>query len=116
MPRTSYRFRVAAVFSPNAGEESQDLGEWSDVTNIATRDNQTFDINTHSGAQSVPVSNQNIPGKKKKTPKNSLIFEKAGTIMGAYGYSFADHLWEIKISYSPGPSQNYMNQINGGSP
>jgi len=34
MPRTTYRFRVAA-----AKEESEVLGEWSDVTNIATKDN-----------------------------------------------------------------------------
>jgi len=42
-----------------------------------------------------------VVGKKKKVQKNSLIFEKAGTLPSSYGYCFGEHLWEFKIWYSP---------------
>lgn len=37
---------------------------------------------------------QIIKGKKKW-----LNFDKAGTMLTHYGYSFGEHLWEIKISF-----------------
>ena len=67
MPRTTYRFRVAA-----GKEEGETLGDWSDVTSIATKDNQDFD-------PSVVVTQPPVAGKKRGSPKNCLIFEKAGT-------------------------------------
>jgi len=42
MPRTTYRFRVAPV-SSKEDSESERQGEWSEVTNISTKDNQDFD-------------------------------------------------------------------------
>ena len=64
MPRTSYRFRVAP--SIMLDETSPELkGEWSEITNISTKDNQTFDLSNHWGAPSLAVSNV-VVGKKKK--------------------------------------------------
>jgi hypothetical protein len=102
MPRTSYRFRVAPVLILENGALEQ--GEWSEITNISTKDNQTFDLTNHWGSPSLAVSNV-LVGKKKKVKKNSLIFEKAGTLVSSYGYCFGEHLWELKIWYSPSSSQ-----------
>jgi hypothetical protein len=96
MPRTSYRFRVAPILSLEDANNEQ--GEWSEITNISTKDNQTFDLSNHWGAPSLAVSNV-IVGKKKKVLKNSLIFEKAGTLASSYGYSFGEHIWDFKIWY-----------------
>ena len=64
MPRTTYRFRVAPIALKE--DESTEQGEWSEVTNISTRDNQTFDLANHSwGATSFAVNNIQV-GKKKK--------------------------------------------------
>lgn len=93
MPRTTYRFRVAPIIisgDENADEEPiVEQGEWSEITNIATRDNQAFDI---IGSHCASLVN--------KGKKNILSFEKAGTMITNYGYSFGEHLWALKISYS----------------
>ncbi len=70
----------------------------------ATRDNQQFDLASNSSwtCSTTPgavTSSTVFGGKKKQVQKNSMIFEKAGTIMTTYGYSFGDQLWEFKIHY-----------------
>jgi hypothetical protein len=66
------------------------------------------------------VTNVNqLGGKKKKQPaKNSLLFEKAGTLIANYGYSFGDHLWEFKIHYQQpaDTSQQQPFQLGNHSP
>ncbi len=47
MPRTTYRFRVAPILTSDDGAIEQ--GEWSEITNIATKDNQTFDLSNNWG-------------------------------------------------------------------
>lgn len=64
MPRTTYRFRVAPILITNE-DTIIEQGEWSDITNIITRDNQTFDLSNHWGAPSLAVNNV-LVGKKKK--------------------------------------------------
>lgn len=77
------------------------------MTNIATKDNLTFDLASHSwGVNQFAVSHNpataNTSGHKKtKKKSNSVFFEKAGTIFGSYGFSFGEHLWEFKIQYNP---------------
>jgi hypothetical protein len=51
MPRTTYRFRVAPLLITETVIEgstestiNQEQGEWSEITNIATKDNQTFEL------------------------------------------------------------------------
>jgi hypothetical protein len=61
-------------------------GEWSEISNITTKDNQMFDQS--------PCAALITKGKKKW-----LNIERAGTMLTQYGYSFGDHLWELKISY-----------------
>jgi hypothetical protein len=96
MPRTTYRFRVAPIIitdDPNKteGEEPTiEQGEWSDISNIATRDNQTFDVIGSHCASYIG-----------KGSKKWINFEKAGTMITNYGYSFGEHLWALKISYQP---------------
>ena len=43
-----------------------DQGEWSEITNIATKDSQTFDLSNNWGQQSSAVANVKAEGKKKK--------------------------------------------------
>ena len=86
MPRTTYRFRVAPLLindSENSSDQKQEQGEWSDITNIATKDNQTFEIQ-----QSNPCATL-----VQKQKMRYLSFDKTGTIMSQYGYSFGEHLW-----------------------
>lgn len=102
MPRTTYRFRVAPIIiseDPTKMEEEPNIeqGEWSEITNIATRDNQTFDI---IGSHCATFLNK---GNKKW-----MNFEKAGTMLSNYGYTFGEHLWVLKISYQPN-SQSINN-------
>jgi hypothetical protein len=45
MPRTTYRFRVAPIVIGTSGDDEQQIleqGEWSEISNISTKDNQTF--------------------------------------------------------------------------
>ena len=48
MPRTTYRFRVAPILLTEGNEDGSrpqkvELGEWSDISNISTKDNLTFE-------------------------------------------------------------------------
>jgi hypothetical protein len=36
----------------------------------------------------------------QKAKTRLLNIEKAGTVQSTYGYSFGEHLWTIKISYT----------------
>jgi hypothetical protein len=95
MPRTTYRFRVAPLIitesSDDSNEQTVEQGEWSEISNITTKDNQSFDFSNMGGLCASLVTR----GRKKW-----LNFEKAGTMLAQYGYSFGEHLWELKISYS----------------
>ena len=88
MPRTTYRFRVAPILITEdlskEGEEPQiEQGDWSDISNIATKDNQSFDLSgPHSCGTLVT-----------KGSKKALNFERTGTMVTQYGYSFGEHLW-----------------------
>jgi hypothetical protein len=42
MPRTTFRLRVSPILKID-GQESQQ-GEWSEITNITTRDTMTLDL------------------------------------------------------------------------
>ena len=93
MPRTTYRFRVSPLLllEQDEGEEQKtEQGEWSEISNISTKDNQSFDTQgTHCASLVM------------KSKKKQLNFEKAGTMVAQYGYSFGEHLWELKITYAP---------------
>ena len=88
MPRTTYRFRVAPLLIneppvvAGTNGESGDLtthnndptlveqGDWSEISNIATKDNQSFEIAANHCAALVT-----------KGSKKWLDFEKAGTML-----------------------------------
>ncbi|TNV85740.1 hypothetical protein FGO68_gene1972 [Halteria grandinella] len=122
MPRTTYRFRISPILLNDSNQEATQ-GEWSEITNIQTKDNQTFDLANHSwGANQIAVSNMALQ-KKKKGTKSSMLFEKAGTLLATYGYSFGEHLWEIKLHFSTtgqanqhgSPSPNHKHSIIASS-
>ena len=94
MPRTTYRFRVAPLLV-QAGTIPGDMdvveqGEWSEISNIGTKDNQSFD-----------AQNSNCASLVAKGRQKWINFERAGTMLGQYGYSFGDHLWTMKVTYAP---------------
>ena len=124
MPRTTFRLRVAPILNveqpPPASAEQytstqsettearksmavvQEQGEWSEVTNITTKETQTFDVG--STGPSNPASTPKAPNLLcaqivSKGRRKWLAFEKAGTVMAIYGYSFGEHLWCLKIMY-----------------
>jgi hypothetical protein len=74
MPRTTYRFRVSPLIisEPDAGsdEPKVEQGEWSEISNIATKDNQSFDIQGTHCATLI-----------SKTKNRWLNFDKAGTML-----------------------------------
>lgn len=77
MPRTTYRFRVAPIIiteessKTNEDEPLIEQGEWSEISNIQTKDNQGFDVaSSHSCGTLVT-----------KGHRKSVNFEKTGTIM-----------------------------------
>ena len=69
---------------------TSEQGDWSDISNIATKDNQQFELHHGAGGMCASLVSR---GKKKW-----LNFDKAGTMLSQYGYSFGEHLWELKIS------------------
>jgi hypothetical protein len=71
-------------------------GEWSDVTNITTKETQSFDV---GGMISPKAPNLMCASLVSKGRKKWLNFDKAGTIMASYGYSFGEHLWVLKVNY-----------------
>lgn len=107
MPRTTFRLRVAPVLhiemalhaDDNLQEPAADkktvtqieTGEWSEVTNIATKDIQTLEL-----AATTPGI---LPFAQlhQKSRKKWVSFDKIGTLHASYGYSFGEHLWIIKI-------------------
>ena len=71
-------------------------GEWAEVTNITTKETQTFDVSL--GTKS-PTPNLLCAQMVTKGRKKWLTLDKAGTVLAAYGYSFGEHLWILKIQY-----------------
>ena len=67
-------------------------GEWSEVTNISTKDTQTFEIPNTPGN---PFALLQSKGKRKW-----ISFDKIGTLHSSYGYSFGEHYWALKIKYT----------------
>jgi len=72
MPRTTYRFRVAPIIIIEGNDDGSkpqkvDLGEWSETTNISTKDNLTFDCSYDAEVL--------IKGKSK-----SVIFEQPALV------------------------------------
>lgn len=112
MPRTTYRFRVAPILITEAEapsgfgdqtplqEPTIEQGEWSDISNIATKDNQTFEIGH------LHCATQVAKGRKKW-----LAFDKAGTMLTQYGYSFGEHIWQLKVSYQQNSSSINNNPL-----
>lgn len=125
MPRTTFRLRVAPILhvemmlKPNLNvdedenENSEKIekktvthteqGEWAEVTNITTKETQTFDVaqTTKSPAPNLLCAQMMTKGRKKW-----LTFDKAGTIVATYGYSFGEHLWILKIQYLESQNSN----------
>lgn len=119
MPRTTFRLRVAPILNvekgvPFNGEKDvqttqqsdsesrkavtvQERGEWSDVTNITTKETQTFDVGGILSTTSPKAPNLMCAQLITKGRKKWLAFDKAGTLIAAYGYSFGEHLWCLKI-------------------
>ena len=125
MPRTTFRLRVAPILNIERHFSTQDVtqeesimshdqpsetpestkekkttffeqGEWSEVTNITTKETQTFDV---SGMISPKAPNLMCAQLVTKGRKRWLNFDKAGTILSTYGYSFGEHLWILKINF-----------------
>ena len=76
---------------------TQEQGQWSEVTNITTKETQTFDVggalsSTNPKAPNLMCAQLQVKGRKKW-----LNFDKAGTLLATYGYSFGEHLWCLKI-------------------
>ena len=112
MPKTTFRLRVAPILNVEKpidlqnGDEStkktltkQEQGEWSEVTNITTKENQTFDVGGNLSSHSPKAPNLLCAQLMNKGRKKWLAFDKAGTIVATYGYSFGEHLWCFKIQY-----------------
>ena len=114
MPRTTFRLRVAPILhvemtlKPSQNVDEDDAGprvarepvthtqqgEWAEVTNITTKETQTFDVamTTKSPGPNLLCAQMVAKGRKKW-----LTFDKAGTVISTYGYSFGEHLWILKI-------------------
>eukprot|EP00347_Sterkiella_histriomuscorum_P017339 403349764 len=99
MPRTNYRFRVAPILITDNENDQEgnkqiiDQGDWSEISNISTKDNQSFTCSMDD--QTAQCAQIQEKGRQKY-----LSFEKAGTVFASYGYSFGEHLWQLKTSYS----------------
>lgn len=78
MPRTTFRLRVQPILKREGDEPV--IGEWSEVTNIATKD-----------------AIQLVLGSVATFKGNQVYFDKPGTISASYGYSFGDHFWTMQI-------------------
>lgn len=116
MPRTTFRLRVAPILNMEKSQPvdkekqaeqapgdakktvvTQEQGQWSEVTNITTKETQTFDVggalsSTNPKAPNLMCAQLQVKGRKKW-----LNFDKAGTLLATYGYSFGEHLWCLKI-------------------
>ena len=68
-----------------------ETGEWSVVTNIATKDIQTLELAATTPGI-LPFAQLHQKGRNKW-----VSFDKIGTLHASYGYSFGEHLWIIKI-------------------
>ena len=76
---------------------TQEQGEWSEVTNITTKETQTFDAGGSLSAHGSKAPNLVCAQLVARGRKKWLTFDKAGTVLSTYGYSFGEHLWIIKI-------------------
>ncbi len=66
------------------GEEPV-VGEWSEVTNIATRDSMQLELGSVA----------TVKGKQ-------VLFDKPGIVTASYGYSFGDHFWVMQVKIASG--------------
>ena len=78
---------------------TQEQGQWSEVTNITTKETQTFDVGGTSSSSNPKAPNLICAQLQVKGRKKWLTFDKAGTLLATYGYSFGEHLWCLKIQY-----------------
>lgn len=80
LPKTSYRFRVAAVLA-------EGKGEWSEVITVTTFDMQKIDQNSFAAHANVVCRAQ----------EKYIQFDKPGVILACNAYSFGKYVWEIKV-------------------
>ena len=98
MPRTTFRLRVAPILNiEKVNDKQAEHGEWSEVTNITTKETQTFEVGGVLSSHSPKAPNLMCAQLVTKGRKKWLTFDKAGTLMATYGYSFGEHLWCLKI-------------------
>ncbi|CDW73680.1 isoform a [Stylonychia lemnae] len=119
IPKTNYRFRVAAVIIKDNKEE---VGEWSDVESVQTSDIQQIDFNSLYNvavytpivkSQSSNVVNQSIvmnQGNQTATLQqlqNNPIggerwiqFERPGLIHSLNSLCFGKHYWSVSVLYT----------------
>jgi len=90
----------------------QEQGEWSDVTNITTKETQTFDVGGGQSSVSPKAPNLLCAQIVSRGRKKWLAYEKAGTVMAIYGYSFGEHLWCLKIMYTEQQQSASISQGN----
>ena len=80
LPRTSYRFRVAA----SAGDQTS---SWSEVVTIVTHDSQKINSATCGTHANIACR-----GSEKW-----VQFDKPGIVLAQYPYSFGKYTWEVKV-------------------
>lgn len=80
LPKTSYRFRVAASLNENKGE-------WSEVITVTTFDLQRIDQGSFAAHANV-VS---------RAQEKFIQFDKPGVILACYAWSFGKYTWELKV-------------------
>ena len=64
------------------------------MTNITTREFQTFDAQSLMSPKAPNLIGAQVVSRGRK---KWLSFDKAGTLLANYGYSFGEHLWMLKI-------------------
>jgi hypothetical protein len=80
LPKTSYRFRVAAALA-------ETKGDWSEVVTVPTFDYQKIDPGSFAAHASEVLRGQ----------EKFLQFDKPGLVLAANPYSFGRYAWEVKI-------------------
>ena len=81
------------------------------MTNITTKETQTFDVGGALSSSNPKAPNLMCAQLQTKGRKRWLNFDKAGTLLATYGYSFGEHLWCLKIQYQE-HQQNTMQQMS----
>ncbi|TNV83128.1 hypothetical protein FGO68_gene8909 [Halteria grandinella] len=103
-PKTNYRFRVVAI---SQSQSEFIKGEWSDPMSVMTKEPQCFDQSSFGNCAQFIV--KNYTGQNPQTEK-FINFLQAGTITGAFGYSFGEHLWAISVRFEESVNLSNMEQ------